>query len=107
MLLNFSDRGSDSPCIERVWRCHSERADTFLSVASSRWEMVVTRLAGRSVLTIRGPETRATEFHCPADGEWIGIRFKSGAFMPKLPVAALLNGKDVNLPEATRRSFWF
>src|SRR5262245_29588811 len=101
MLFNFEDRGSDSPFIERVWRCHSERAGSFLSVASSRWEMVVTRLAGRSVFTIRGPETRATEVHCPADGEWLGVRFKSGAFMPQLPPAVLLNGKDVNLPQVT------
>ena len=36
------ERASDSPFVERVWRCHSERAGTFVSVASSHCEIVVT-----------------------------------------------------------------
>ena len=105
MFLVFADRPSDSPFVERVWRCHSERAGRFLSVASSHWEMVVTRLRGETTLTVRGPETRVTPLDCPADGEWIGIRFKLGTFMPQLPVARLLDGKDVNLPDVDGRSF--
>ena len=47
MFIVFdAERPSDSPYIERIWRCHSERAGTFLSVASSHWELVVTRLDG-------------------------------------------------------------
>ena len=30
MFIIFEDRLSDSPFVERVWRCHSERAGTFL-----------------------------------------------------------------------------
>src|SRR5215216_5766315 len=56
----IDDRPSDSPFVERVWRAHSERAGTFLSVASSHCEMVVTRHRGRIKVTLRGPETRAT-----------------------------------------------
>lgn len=67
--------------------------------------MVVTRLRGETTLTVRGPETRATELDCPAEGEWLGIRFRLGTFMPQLPVVNLLNGKDVTLPGATSRSF--
>jgi AraC-like DNA-binding protein len=67
--------------------------------------MVVTRLAGATMLTVRGPETRATEVYCPADGEWLGIRFKAGTFMPQLPVPALIDGNDVNLPHIGRRAF--
>jgi len=37
MFLIFDDRASDSPMVERIWRCHSERAGTFLSVAASHW----------------------------------------------------------------------
>lgn len=106
MFIVFDDdRPSDSPYIERVWRCHSERVGTFLSVASSHWEMVVTRLAGKVLLTVRGPETRATEVHCPSDGEWVAIRFKAGTFMPQLPVPRLLDGRDVTLPHAKQHSF--
>ena len=82
MFLIFEDRISDSPFVERIWRCHSERAGTFHSVAACHWEMVVTRHRGKAFLTVRGPETKATTLYCPAYAEWIGIRFKLGTFMP-------------------------
>jgi AraC-like DNA-binding protein len=106
VIITFdNDRASDSPFIERVWRCHSERAGMFLSVASSHWEMVITRLQGKSTLTLRGPETKPTEMLCPADGEWLAIRFKAGTFMPQLPVHRLVNNRGVNLPSVSKRTF--
>lgn len=107
MFLVFEDRPSDSPFVERVWRCHSERAGLFHSIASPHWEMAVTRHRGRTYLTIRGPETKATMADCPADGEWLGIRFKLGTFMPKLPVSRLIDWQDVDLPSLSPDSFWF
>lgn len=105
-FISFDDhRASDSPFIERVWRCHSERAGTFRSVASSHWEMVITRLQGQATVTLRGPETRSSEVQCPADGEWLAIRFKAGTFMPQLPVQQLLNNLGVNLPQVSQRRF--
>jgi hypothetical protein len=106
MLITFEDRPSDSPVVERVWRSHSERAGTFLSMAGCNWVMVVTRLAGRTFLTVRGPETRATAADCPADGEWIGINFQLGTFMPCLPTGMLRDRNDVTLPMASPRTFW-
>ena len=106
MFLVFRDRPSNSPFIERVWRCHSERAGELVSVASPHWEMVVTRHRGRTTLTLRGPETRSSTFDCPADAEWIGVRFTLGTFMPHQPVSTLIDRNDVTLG-ATRRSFWF
>ena len=106
MFIHFdADRPSDSPFIERVWRCHSECGGPFLSVASSHWEFVVTRLAGETTITLRGPETRPREIFCPPNGEWFAIRFKAGTFMPALPVSRLLDGNDVNLPGAMRNRF--
>jgi AraC-like DNA-binding protein len=105
-FIIFEDRPSDSPFVERVWRCHSERAGTFHSMAASHWEMVVTRHKGKTFLTVRGPETKATTADCPAEGEWVAIRFKLGTFMPLLPARNLRDRRDVNLPEATARSFW-
>jgi len=106
LFIKFEDRPSDSPLVERVWRSHSERAGTFLSMAASNWVMVVTRLAGRTFLTVRGPETRATSADCPADGQWMGVHFKLGTFMPLLPTGMLRDRNDVTLPEASSRSFW-
>jgi len=105
-FIVFEDRLSDSPFVERIWRCHSERADTFLSVAACHFEMVVTRHRGRTSLTLRGPETGATIVDCPEEGEWIAIRFKLGTFMPRFLPGSLRDHQDVNLPDATSRSFW-
>jgi hypothetical protein len=106
MFLIFEDRLSDSPFVERIWRCRSEWAGTFLSMAACHWEMVVTRHRGKAFLTVRGPETKATTADCPVDGEWVGIRFKLGTFMPLLPARNLSDRKDVTLPGATSGSFW-
>ena len=106
MLLNFEDRLSDSPFVERIWRTHSERAGIFLSVAASHVEMAVTRHEGQTFLTLRGPETKATSADCPAGGEWLGIRFRLGTFIPALLPRHLLDRRDVTLPGASARAFW-
>ncbi len=105
-FLVFEDRPSDSPLVERIWRCRSERAGTFLSVAASNCEMVLTRYRGKAFLTLRGPETRATTVDCPADGEWLGIRFSLGTFLPHHPAATLIDRRDVILAGVADRSFW-
>jgi hypothetical protein len=106
LFLTFGDRPSDSPFVERIWRSQSERRGTFHSIAACHWEMVITRCEGRASLTIRGPETKPTTADCPADGEWIAIRFKLGTFMPMLRPDKLRDRNDVTLPDATSRSFW-
>ena len=105
-LIAFEDRASDSPFVERVWRSHSDRAGTFLSMASCPCMMVVTRLQGKTFLTVRGPETRPSTADCPAEGEWLGIHFKLGTFLPLLPAGVLRDRKDVTLPAASDSSFW-
>jgi AraC-like DNA-binding protein len=106
MLLTFNERSSDSPFVDRVWRCHSARAGMFLSIAASQFEIAVTRHQGRTFLTVRGPETISTRAGCPAEGEWLGIRFKLGTFMPRFPPGDLKDRHDVTLPGATSHSFW-
>ena len=105
-FIRFADRDSDHPLIEKVWSCRSERADTFLSVAAVNFEMVITCLAGRRSITLRGPETKATSMDCPAEGEWLGIRFRPGTLVPQFLPGALRDHRDVTLPEASGRSFW-
>ena len=105
MLFTFEERPSDSPFVERIWCAHNERAGSFISVAASHWEMVVTRQNGTTMVTVRGPETKATPLQCSTDGQWLGIRFKLGTFMPHLPASTLVDGA-VNLPDAGSRSFW-
>jgi AraC-like DNA-binding protein len=105
-FLVIGERRSESPFVERIWRAHSERAGTMLSVASSHCEMVVTRHEGKTLLTIRGPETRATMAECPPGAEWIGVRFSLGSFMPQFPASRIMDRNDVNLYSVNHRSFW-
>ena len=106
MIIFDEDRPSDSPFVERVWRCHSEGAAPFLSIAASRCELVVSRLGGKVTVTVRGPETRANPLgDCPGNGEWLGILFKVGTHLVHLPTGKLVDA-EVNLPTVLSTSFW-
>lgn len=104
-FLVFEDRPSDSPFVERVWRSHSTRAGTFLSVAASHCEIVISRHRGSVRATLRGPETKVTPAECPAEGEWLGIRLALGAFLPRYPAAQLRDRSDLEL-SVSGDSFW-
>ena len=82
------------------------RAGEFYSMAACNWIMVVTRHKGNVFLTVRGPETKASIADCPVDGEWIGIHFRLGTFMPLMSNLGLRDRNDVTLPGASSRSFW-
>ena len=106
MELVFDERLANSSLVEMIWHTHSERAGTFTSVAVSNWEMVITTFNGKTMITARGPETKASEADFPADAEFFGITFKLGSFIPHLPLRTLLDRQDATLPEASSNSFW-
>jgi AraC-like DNA-binding protein len=106
MLFDFEERLSDSPFVEKVWRTETERSGPFTSLASSNWEMVISKYNGKINFTIRGPETKATPAYCHAGGEFLGIIFKIGTFMPLFPASNLLDRQDATLPDASSQSFW-
>jgi len=106
MIITFEDRPSDSPVVERVWRSHSDQGGEFHSMATCNWVMVVSRMQGRTFMTVRGPETQASLAECPPEGDWIGIHFKLGTFMPLMPNLALRDRADATLPDQSGRSFW-
>jgi AraC-like DNA-binding protein len=105
MIIFDEGRVLDSPFVERIWRCHSEGANPFLSIAAIQCELVVSRLEGKVNVTVRGPETRAMPMgDCPGDGEWLGIVLKLGTFMPHFPTSTLVD-TGVDLP-TSRKTFW-
>jgi AraC-like DNA-binding protein len=106
MFLSFTHRPSDSPFIDRVWRSHSTRPGTFLSVAATHCELVLTRHQGGLRVTLRGPETRPSPIDVPAEAEWIGIRLATGVYLPHHPTAQLRDRQDLDLPLPTRGTFW-
>jgi len=107
MILNFEDRPSDSPFIERVWRSRSEAGGPFLSVAMANLELVVIRLPDLTLVILRGPETRASLAECPPNGRWTGIRFAPGVYFPSLPTARLLDHNNLDLAVSYDGKFWF
>jgi AraC-like DNA-binding protein len=106
MIFTLEDRPSDSLFVERIWRAQSEHSGDLLSIAMSHWEMVVSRYQDRTYMTLRGPETKATSLPVTIVGtEFFGIRFKVGTIMPYLPASTLVD-EDVDLPDASTKSFW-
>src|SRR5829696_3006744 len=104
-LFALEVRSSRSPLVEETWQARSEPEGSFISVAATHWEMVVTRQGGAGRLTVRGPETKATIVPIPQGAEFFGIRFSSGCFMPDLPPGQLVD-RTLTLPRLTGTSFW-
>lgn len=98
MLIEFDHRPSPSPHIERIWRSRSRHGGSFLSMAEATIELVFTHLPGFSAATLRGPVSRGALIECPAEGEWLAIRFRLGTWLPDIPTASLVDRRDVQLP---------
>jgi Helix-turn-helix domain len=102
-VFEFEQDSARSPLVERVWQTRSVPEESFISVAASNWEMVITRQDSVAWLTVLGPATKATTAPIPEDAEFFGIRFSLGTFMPRLPPGQLVD-RGVTLPAATKRS---
>ena len=105
-LFAIDEWGSGSRFVEKAWTSRSEPEPAFISIAVSRWHIVVTTRRDVMQLIVRGPETTATVTPVPADAEFFGIVFRLGTFMPAMPPAGLVD-RAVTLPAATPNSVWF
>ncbi|WP_344881262.1 helix-turn-helix domain-containing protein [Nonomuraea antimicrobica] len=103
--MEVESRPSDSPYIERVWRSRSDGVGRMTAVAASRWDLVFWQHRGQVSAAVAGPETKASQAPVPEDATFFGITFVHGALMPHLPVEQVVD-RQVELPGATRRSFW-
>ncbi len=106
MSFVFDYHYLDSPFIETIWYTQSEPGGDFISAAESRSEIVVSRYEGQTTVTVRGPETKATLASSPVEGEFLGIVFRLGTFMPSLLPKNLMDRNDVLLPIISHKSFW-
>lgn len=104
MSFVMDERPSDSLFVEQIWRTHSAEPGSFISVADQHWEMVITRFEGGIGVSLVGPMTKA-ELHSFGGGyEWLGIRFRVGTFMPRLPALHRVDTSAI-LPMSAGRSF--
>ena len=107
MIFLIDERPSESPLVERVWRTQGDRTGLFISQSKAYSEIVLTRYQGKTTVTVRGPETKATFLDYQSVGaEFLGITFKLGTFMPHLLPKILRDCQNVDLPEANSQSFW-
>lgn len=102
--FTFDYRDTVTPFVAMIWRTWSEHSGGFTSVAGTHWEMVITRYEGKTTLTVRGPETKASPAPIPAQAQFLGIVFNLGTYMPHLPGKLLVN-QEINLP-AAGKGFW-
>jgi AraC-like DNA-binding protein len=105
MPLAFDQRLSESPFVERVWRTRPGYVGDFTSVALSHWQMCIWTQHGRTTVTVRGPETKASSAFVQPDTDYLGIVFKLGTLMPPLPASTLVD-QDFHFPDASGRAFW-
>lgn len=105
MGLVVESRPSDSPYIERVWQSRSHHADRMTSIATPYCDLVFWEQRGLINVAVQGPESKASLAPVPEDATFFGISFALGASMPHLPIRGLVDS-FVEIPDATRRSFW-
>lgn len=100
-----TDYQTDSPHVETIWSNYSVAEGTFDSIAVQYWEIVFTKIEGKTHITLRGPETSVSPAYCPPNAQFFGIQFKPGSFMPHLSVNRLTN-EGINLPLSSSSRFW-
>jgi hypothetical protein len=105
MGLEIEDRPSDSPYIQRVWRSRSHDVDRMTSIATPYWDLVVWEQSGQVSMAVQGPESKASPAPVPEDASFFGISFSLGTVLPHAPPGRLVDS-FVDIPEATRGSFW-
>ena len=103
--LVFGEFPTDSPLVETIWHSTSDAAIPFTSQAINHWEMVIWKHEGKTYVSVRGPETKASPAASHQDAEYFGIQFKLGTYMPHLPTFERVDGQ-VLLPEASSHSVW-
>ncbi|MCE9644415.1 MAG: helix-turn-helix transcriptional regulator [Chloroflexi bacterium] len=104
MIVDLSTRPSDLPFVHAIYEARSIGGGSFISNATTQWEMVITRQFGRITLSLRGPETQASPAPIPEDAEFLGVIFEHGTFMPNLPGCKLVD-EEIHVSENGKNSF--
>jgi helix-turn-helix protein len=104
MGLRFTSRRSDSPWVDAVWTCPSDRVGEMTSVAGTRCGLVFWECAGRPHAGVTGPEGATGTAPVPEGAAFVGVEFAIGTSLRGLPAPSLTGG-GVELPDTTRTSF--
>lgn len=105
MGLVFETRLSDSPWVESVWTCRSERVTEMTSVASETWGLVFWAQQGVPHAAVTGPEVAAGTAPVPEGADFVGIQFAVGTSLRAVTAASLVDS-GIALPDVSSRGFW-
>ncbi|MGW5557962.1 helix-turn-helix domain-containing protein [Micromonospora sp. NPDC003944] len=92
MRFEHRDTETDASIVDRVWRTSSDAEDTMTSAARTCCQLILTRRQGRLLVSLRGPETRATTATVPSDAEFLGIRLTLGTVLRPYPASSIVDG---------------
>ncbi len=104
VALRFETRASDSPWVDTVWTCTSERVVEMTSVAAVCWGLVFWEFEGTACASISGPETGTGTAPVPEGASFVGIEFAVGTWLRAVPTPTLVDS-GVELPDTTHRTF--
>src|SRR5260221_7892765 len=105
MSDTFEERLSDSHLVTRVVLSRAETDGVNLLPADGNCYMFLQTVKGKTSVAIGGPLTKAMFLPVSEDTQWVGVRFKLGAFMPDLPPSKILDNVAF-LPVTGRKTFW-
>jgi hypothetical protein len=105
VALRFETRSSDSPWVDTVWTCTSDRVTEMTSVAAVCWGLVFWRREGTAYASISGHETRTGTAPVPEGATFVGIEFAVGTSLRSVATPDLVD-RGADLPDATHRAFW-
>jgi hypothetical protein len=91
LLFEHRDTEADAKVVDRVWRTCSDAEDTMTSAARTCCQLIFTRMQGRLLASLRGPETRATTAPVPPNAEFLGVRFTLGTVLRPHPAASIVD----------------
>ena len=105
MGFMYEQRGSDSPCVEKITQGRTEGSGSVIRPAECHWHLVIVKHMGHVQVLAVGPLTSAGTVSWADGAEILWITFKLGTYMPHLPASMLLD-KETSLPEAGSCTFW-
>lgn len=105
MGLEIEGRASDSPYVSYVWSSRSDGIDRMTAVASTGCGLVFWESPDGFFAAVAGPESQAGTAPVPEESAFFGISFALGTSLTHLPAPRLVDN-GVDIPDATRRSFW-
>jgi hypothetical protein len=105
MSLNYEERLSDSPYVEKVTHGWTTGQGSTIRPAEVNWHMILTRHSGGTHFMLVGPWETSGVAAWGGEAEILWIKLKLGTFMPHLPTKDILE-TERTLPDASSHSFW-